>query len=127
MYEIIKQLCDENNITISKLCEMVTNSTGNLATWKKNYMRSDYLQKIADYFQVSTDYLLGRTQEQKSANIKTGDNKGYNNNSSVNINSQPYKYDKTTIQVADVFQDLDIWDKAKVLSLIAELSKKNEK
>ncbi|MDE6426173.1 MAG: helix-turn-helix domain-containing protein [Ruminococcus sp.] len=127
MYEIIKQLCDENNITISKLCEMVTNSTGNLATWKKNYMRSDYFQKIADYFQVSTDYLLGRTQEQKSANIKTGDNKGYNNNSSVNINSQPYKYDKTTIQVADVFQDLDIWDKAKVLSLIAELSKKNEK
>lgn len=127
MYEIIKQLCDENNITISKLCEMVTNSTGNLATWKKNYMRSDYLQKIADYFQVSTDYLLGRTQEQKSANIKTGDNKGYNNNSSVNINSQPHKYDKTTIQVADVFQDLDIWDKAKVLSLITELSKKKEK
>lgn len=127
MYEIIKQLCDENNITISKLCEMVTNSTGNLATWKKNYMRSDYLQKIADYFQVSTDYLLGRTQEPKSANIKTGDNKGDNNNSSVNINSHSYKYDKTTIQVADVFQDLDIWDKAKVLSLIAELSKKNEK
>ena len=65
-------------------------------------------------------------QEQKSANIKTGNNKGYNNNFSVNINSKNHKYDKTTIQVVDIFQDLDIWDKVKVLSLIAELSKKTK-
>lgn len=68
MYEIINQLCKERKISITKLCEMVTNSSGNLATWKKGYMRSDYLQKIADYFGVSVDYLLGRTDEPQKIN-----------------------------------------------------------
>lgn len=100
MYEIIKQLCDENGISISKLCEIVTNSTGNLVTWKKDYMRSDYLQKIADYFQVSTDYLLGREENPNQ------------------------KYDPTVNQVAKAFSKLNFSDKAKVMSLIAELSEK---
>ncbi len=66
MYEIINELCKKNNISITKLCEIITNSSGNLATWKKGYMRSDYLQKIAEYFNVSADYLLGRTDNPNS-------------------------------------------------------------
>lgn len=68
MYEIINELCKKNNISITKLCEIITNSSGNLATWKKGYMRSDYLQKIAEFFNVSADYLLGRTDNPNSCN-----------------------------------------------------------
>jgi len=39
----------------------VTGSSGNLPTWKKGNIRSDYLTKISEIFNVSTDYLLGRT------------------------------------------------------------------
>ncbi|MCM1006670.1 MAG: helix-turn-helix domain-containing protein [Ruminococcus flavefaciens] len=88
MYEIIKQLCYENNITISKLCEMVTNSTGNLATWKKDYMRSDYLKKVADYFQVSTDYLLGREEK---------------NFTNITESNHEKQYDESTYQVSETF------------------------
>lgn len=66
MYEIINELCKKNNISITKLCEIITNSSGNLATWKKGYMRSDYLQKVAEYFNVSADYLLGLTDNPNS-------------------------------------------------------------
>jgi len=59
MYEIIQDLCKNNGTNISALCELVTGSKGNLATWKKDYMRSDYLLKIAEHFGVTTDYLLG--------------------------------------------------------------------
>lgn len=65
MYERIQILCEQNGTTITKLCILITGSSGNLNTWKKGYMRSDYLKKIADYFNVSTDYLL--TGEEKSS------------------------------------------------------------
>ena len=82
---------------------------------------------LAEYLGVSVDYLLGRTQEptKMSGNqIKTGNITGDSNaNMNMDTNKIP-KYDKTTMQVADIFQDLDVFDKAKVLNLITELSEK---
>lgn len=66
MYDRLKRLCDERGTTVTKLCEIVTGSSGNLATWKKGYMRSDYLLKVAQYFNVSVDYLLGYTPNEQS-------------------------------------------------------------
>lgn len=57
----IKELCSEKGITITRLCVHITGSKGNLATWNKGNIRSDYLVKIAEYFDVSVDYLLGKT------------------------------------------------------------------
>ena len=125
MYEIINQLCKERKISITKLCEMVTNSSGNLATWKKGYMRSDYLQKIADYFDVSVDYLLGRTDEPKKINYGVenhGDNNGAINNQ-VNSANTP---DGISKEMLVKFEELNFIDKVKVMSLIAELSEKKD-
>ena len=63
MYQKLQKLCKQKNTNITKLCEQVTGSSGNLTTWKKGYMRSDYLAKAADILGVSTDYLLDRTIE----------------------------------------------------------------
>lgn len=70
MYEIIQNLCKTNGITITALCEKITGSKGNLSTWKKNNIRNDYLLKISEYFNVSTDYLLGNGQKEKSLSTK---------------------------------------------------------
>jgi DNA-binding Xre family transcriptional regulator len=58
-YRLVK-ICDKHNMTITKLCTLATGNSANLVTWKKGYMRSDYLSKCADILNVSTDYLLGR-------------------------------------------------------------------
>ena len=81
MYDILEQLCNERGVAITKLCKDVTGSSGNLSTWKKGYMRSDYLKKVAEILNVSADYLLGRT-EQKNASMNNGSviNSGSNNN-----------------------------------------------
>ena len=63
MYEFLKKLCKERNTNISQLCTEVTGNSGNLATWKKGYMRSDYLAKCADVLGVTTDYILQRGSE----------------------------------------------------------------
>ena len=59
MYDRILALCQEKNISITALCQKVTGSSGNLSTWKKGYMRSDYLLACAEILGVSVDYLLG--------------------------------------------------------------------
>ncbi len=83
MYEVLLKLCKERGISITNLCLEITGSRGNLNTWKKGNINPVSLTKIADYFGVSTDYLLGRTDIQKSEseisdfeNTSTDDFKG---------------------------------------------------
>jgi transcriptional regulator with XRE-family HTH domain len=61
IYERIKSLCNANGTSPTALCERLTGSKGNLPTWKKGNIRSEYLVTIAKEFNVSTDYLLGKT------------------------------------------------------------------
>lgn len=63
MFERIQELCRKNGTNITSLCKEITGSSGNLPTWKNGNIRNDYLIKIADYFNVSTDYLLGVTSD----------------------------------------------------------------
>lgn len=62
-YEIIKELSKENKISIRQLEMKFGYSNGYLAKWATNTPNSDELVKIADYFDVSVDYLLGRTDD----------------------------------------------------------------
>ena len=73
MYERINNLCKQNGITITRLCEKITNSKGNLVTWKKNNIRPEHLMQIAALFNVSIDYLI---TGQKNAVIDYDDSAG---------------------------------------------------
>lgn len=64
MYKKLQNLCNQKGTNISTLCREVTGSPGNLATWKKGYMRSDYLAKAADILDCTTDYLLDREKSE---------------------------------------------------------------
>ena len=122
MYELLLSLCKENGISITNLCLEITGSRGNLNTWKKGNINPTVLSKIADYFGVSTDYLLGR-EEKSTTNINTETHSKIDNSTVIGVNKGK-QYDETTIQVAEAFSNLDFVDKAKVMSLIAELSDK---
>lgn len=113
MYSILETLCNERGTTITKLCTQITGSSGNLSTWKKGYMRSDYLVKIADYFNVSVDYLLGRT-EHASNNIT---NSGTNNGTQANIiNNEKSDYNINEQKLIEKFRELDYDEQIGVLA-----------
>ncbi|HEQ8560868.1 TPA: helix-turn-helix transcriptional regulator, partial [Streptococcus pyogenes] len=57
----IKELADKQGISLNELELKLNFSTNYLYSLKKGNPKSDRLQEIADYFHVSTDYLLGRT------------------------------------------------------------------
>ncbi len=69
MYERLKSICKRRGTTVTKLCEEVTGNSGNLATWKKGYMRSDYLSKASDILDVSADFLLGRKEKSSFSDL----------------------------------------------------------
>ncbi|CIY08592.1 helix-turn-helix transcriptional regulator [Streptococcus pneumoniae] len=59
--EKIKELAKKRGIPLTKLEESLGYSTNYFYTLKTKTPNSERLQEIADYFNVSTDYLLGRT------------------------------------------------------------------
>lgn len=60
-FEKIKELAQKRGISLQKVAEDMGYSVNYLYTLKEKTPKSDRLQEIADYFHVSTDYLLGRT------------------------------------------------------------------
>ena len=63
LYERIDQLCAERHVNITTMCKESGASRGSLTDLKvgrKQSLSVETLRKIADYFNVSTDYLLGQ-------------------------------------------------------------------
>ena len=61
IYQRIKDLANEKNITVKDVERALGYSNGTLGKWKDS-TNSASLEKVADYFGVTTDYLLGRTK-----------------------------------------------------------------
>ena len=61
-YEKIKELADKRGISLTKLEEDLGYSRNTLYKLKSQKPNAERISEIADYFNVSTDYLLGRTE-----------------------------------------------------------------
>ena len=73
MYKIFESLLHERGVTAYKVAKATGISTASLTDWKKGRSspKADKLQKIADYFGVSVDYLLGNEPKEKPAGQTT--------------------------------------------------------
>lgn len=72
-FEKIKELADKQGISLNKLEEKLGFSRNTIYNMKKSTPNVERVSMIADYFNVSTDYLLGRTDNPTIA----GDSKEY--------------------------------------------------
>lgn len=63
----IKVLANEQALTLAELERKLDFSNGSLRKWDTSTPSSDKIEKVADYFNVSTDYLLGRTDNPRIA------------------------------------------------------------
>jgi transcriptional regulator with XRE-family HTH domain len=62
----IKILCEQKGITLTELERKVGIGRSTIRNWDKSSPTTDKLQKVADYFNVSIDYLLGRDYENRN-------------------------------------------------------------
>ncbi|WP_167957926.1 helix-turn-helix domain-containing protein [Anaerosporobacter faecicola] len=70
MYEIFEKLLKSRGITAYKVAKDTGITTATLTSWKqgKYVPKQDKLQKIADYFNVSVDYLINGKDGEKEDN-----------------------------------------------------------
>lgn len=65
VFDRVKILSDERGISINKLEESLGYSKNTLYRLKTQNPGADKLEEIADYFNVSVDYILGRTDKKR--------------------------------------------------------------
>lgn len=59
IFRRIKELCTEHDITVTKLESMMGFSQSTIGKWKSAMPAVDKLVKVAQYFNVTMDYLTG--------------------------------------------------------------------
>lgn len=59
-FDIVKKLADKQKISIVELEERLNFSKNSLYAWKRSKPSIDKLEAVANFFNVTTDYLLGR-------------------------------------------------------------------
>jgi transcriptional regulator with XRE-family HTH domain len=128
MYETLLNLCKERGITITNLCIEITGSPGNLSTWKRGNIKADVICKIADYFHISTDYLLGRTDTPEENTINNHNTTITDSvqaiKSPVTINGKETKDSNDIMtQFLQAFSDLPFENKVAALNFILEMKK----
>ncbi len=134
----ILKIAKENKINNQKLCEILNSNPNKIYDWKvgKSKPSTDELCILADYFNVSADYLLGRTNEQTNTcySNNISDN-SFNNFMQGNIIkgdtsiSVPASTNKSTqlskeeTEILDIYRSLDIRNKSKFLNMIFDIEK----
>ena len=63
LYERIDELAKKQKISVFDLSLKLGMSRNAIYQWKKSVPNVEAVQKVADYFNVSVDYLLDRTEQ----------------------------------------------------------------
>ncbi|WP_328025074.1 helix-turn-helix transcriptional regulator [Lysinibacillus capsici] len=65
LFDRVKELAEERGENLKIVAQKLGFSENAFYKWKTQSPKSETLEKTADYFDVSTDYLLGRTDKKR--------------------------------------------------------------
>ncbi|MCQ2463963.1 MAG: helix-turn-helix domain-containing protein [Oscillospiraceae bacterium] len=119
------ELCNLKNTKPNPVAKELGISSGIITKWKNGSLpNSDTLLKIADYFEISVDYLLGR-DEYTTNNIS---NTGTNNGTQANIINTDCSLDTfNNPAVSKAYKGLTERDKLAVQMFILDTAAASEK
>jgi len=79
LFERVKELAEERGENIKTVASKLGFSENAFYKWKTQKPGSDKIEKLADYFDVSVDYLLGRTDKKRYYDLTEKDEKHIQN------------------------------------------------
>lgn len=119
--DIVLGLCEKHNITLAELERRIDVSRGSLAKMRTSTPKADRVQKIADYFNVSLEYLMtGKDTEKVSDSGK----KYYFSDETAELAQEAFTNKKTRI-LLDATRDLKPDDMQMVIDLAMRLKGTN--
>ncbi len=138
-YERLKLLCKEKGIKLTNLIQELGMSSGNMNKWKNGVIpKGNTLSKLADYFNVSVDYLIGKTDEQTNIYHANNINSNFvqgNNSGSISIKNiehnlketQQNNLSKEEEEILNVYRALEARDRTKFMNFVFEMQDKAAK
>ena len=123
---VFEKLCERANKRPNPVGKEIGVASGTIAKWKAGTIpNGETLIQIADYFNVTIDYLLGRADTPKE---NMNGNNGILINGSVNGNHSKLTvaspaHDEMSQELLNGFQTLKFEDKMKIMNLLIELKK----
>lgn len=109
-FEIIKELASKRNKSLQQVAEDLNFSKNLFYRWKTSDPKAKDLEKVADYFHVSIDYLMGRTDDKTALSPKEIEDigqmadrmiNGLESENSVNFYGEPMSdEDKASLKTA---------------------------
>ncbi len=133
----ILKIAKEHKINNQKLCQILNSNPNKIYDWKvgKSKPTAEELCTLANYFNVTIDYLVGRTGEKINTHYENNVS-GINfsnlihGSGSVTVNSSNNDYKKLTkeeTEILNVYRLLDARDRTKFMNFIFEMEDKIEK
>lgn len=142
-FERYEQLCTEKGTTPqnAEMIKITGVSSGAISGWKKGSLpKGDVLCRLAKFFDVTTDYLLGLNELRNSYYTNNiNDNNVIQGNSSVAVNGSVFNsgsisasiptneeknLSKEEIGILNVYRSLDIRDRTKFMNFVFDMEDK---
>ncbi|MCR8969307.1 helix-turn-helix transcriptional regulator [Facklamia sp. 7083-14-GEN3] len=73
MFDRIKILCDKKGISITELAQRMGWADKAIYNWRSSTPSADKVKAVADFFNVSVDYIMNRTDNPKVADSNNDD------------------------------------------------------
>lgn len=126
-YLRIKNLAEIRGLSMAQITEkcQINKNTISQSANSHEGMKARKLFDISECLNCSVDYLLGKSEDPAGqARYNIGNNNGNNNGTITNhVNDSKLNYDNNiSKEMLEKFNNLSFYDKAKVISFIAQLS-----
>ena len=135
----VKIIAKSKNIPMKKLLEDVGLGFNTMSNMKTSMPKVDNIAKIADYLDVSVDYLLGRTDEQTTTYHANNVSSSFvQNDSAVTLgsvsvasafhnNSSDISSSKEETEILNIYRSLDARDRTKFMNFVFDMEDKATK
>ena len=129
-WERFENLCGNIEKKPNPVGKEIGVSSSTITKWKNGAIpNGEILLKVANYFNCSIDYLLGRTDEPKictSNSVKTGDINGNNSGNFTfgTFTRERQKDDSIRQEFLLAFDNLDFIEKMEIMNAVLEKTKK---
>ena len=124
----IKEVAKNRDIALRQMLEEIGLSKGTMDNLRTSMPKADNLAKIADYLDVSMDYLMGRTDEPDIKNnsniirINSGNSSHISDIANVKI-SQVSSED--IAEISEMLKDLSLVQRSEIVLMIDKMKKQN--
>lgn len=124
----IKEVAKNRDIVLRQMLEEIGLSKGTMDNLRTSMPKADNLAKIADYLDVSMDYLMGRTDEPDIKNnsniirINSGNSSHISDIANVKI-SQVSSED--IAEISEMLKELSLVQRSEIVLMIDKMKKQN--